>query len=170
MAGIVNTKSFCAKFGAHFSFSPLRLDLSIPDASHLKKLISEVVTQYELDFPAQGQEQQLIDTIDSSADRVDAPGASVQLAEVDLTADTYKEELATFEQAVQAHHRRALDAYITANACIVVDDGSDMDRRKRKLLALPVAAEKKRKLFVKDFMVARCLNWGAAEQEAQFHV
>ena len=80
---------------------------------------------------------------------------ALQLDEAEMTAETYKQELELFESSVKAHEKRLLDNYLNVNAAIIVDDGADIERRKRKLLALPVASEKKRKLFVKDFMVAQ---------------
>ena len=76
-----------------------------------------------------------------------------------MDASSYKAELEQFEAAVLAHKRRKMDEYLNANVTIIVGDGADTERRKRKLCALPVAAEKKRKLFVKDYMTQQPIDW-----------
>ena len=160
MAGLVSRKyeSSLCKIAAHNSFTPQCLNLSNPEASQLKKLISEVVTQYTDDFPPAGP-QPTSHNVGSIADggRLLEPHKRVelQLDEAELTAECYQKELEKFEASVAAHKKRLLDNYIGVNAAIIVDDGTDLERRKRKLVALPVASEKKRKLFVKDFMVSQ---------------
>ena len=144
------------KIAAHATFSPSRLDLSIAEAAPLKKLIAEVVTQYEQDSVVPAPE--VIGTIiDDSSDRLSADPVVMEVTSLDATS--YKVELAKYDTAVQSHRKRKLDDYLGANASIIIDDGADTDRRKRKLLALPVAAEKRRKLFVKDFLIQQGIDW-----------
>ena len=160
MTGIIARKyeATLCKIAGHVSFSPIRLDLSTTEAATLKKLIAEVKAQYELDFPP--TPTPLNRTLGTTADANDCLDADsrVKMDEAELTAMSYQEGLMSHDAAVQSHRKRALDTYISANAAIVVDDGADTERRKRKLIALPVAAEKKRKLFVKDFLVAQGLD------------
>ena len=116
-------------------------------------MVADAVAQYEEDFKPAAQLQPTIGTIDTT-DRLPVDSiVTVRMEEVALDATSYKDELTKYETAMQNHRKRKLDDYIGTNASITVDDGTDTDRRKRKLLALPVAAEKRRKLFVKDFMI-----------------
>ena len=155
MAGIVSRKyepALC-KIAAQSSFTPQLLNLSTPEASQLKKLISDVRTQYAIDFAAPAAASAPAPELQLSGGGMDP--VALQLDEADMTAETYTQELELFESSVKAHEKRLLDNYLAVNAAIIVDDGTDLEKRKRKLLALPVASEKKRKLFVKDFMVAQ---------------
>ena len=148
MAGIVARKfetSLC-KLAAAKEFTPYRFDVSSPDAAHIKKLISEVVTQYQLDFPsvAPAPQSGLIGRVDvdSAPSESCAHQGEVQLEAIDISADRYRVEMMAFNESVDAHQKRVLDNYINTNAALVVDDGTDIERRKRKLIQLPVAAEK----------------------------
>ena len=146
------------RIAAHASFTTTRLDLTIPEAAPLKKLIAEAVAQYEEDFNPASQLPATIGTIDTS-DRLPAdPIVTVTMEEVALSDSTYRDELAKYDNATQSHKKRKLDDYLGANASIIVDDGRDIDKLKRKLLSLPVAAEKRRKLFVKDYMIEHGLD------------
>ena len=149
----------------HPTFNTTRLDLSIPEATALKKQISDVVAQYEEDFNA--TPPPMIGTIDTT-DRLPAdPVVSVKMDEVALDPASYKVEQAKFDTEVQTHKKRKVDDYLNANVSIIVDDGVDTDRRKRKLLALPVAAEKRRKLFVKDYMTQQGIDWERLRERHQ---
>ena len=121
------------KTGAQPSFTPQRLNLSIPEASQLKKLISHVVAQYELDVPAQVPPHQsrhalaqlvVMDALEPEM-RVE-----LQLDEAELSAKGCNEELSTFEAVVNTYQRGAFDNYSTVSATIVVDDGADTERGK----------------------------------------
>ena len=149
MAGIISRKfevTLC-KVAAHAAFNLNRLDLSIPEASQLKKMITDVVTQYGVDFPP----KQAAPEVEVASELAPPPPVAddsakvslVQMEDTLLTDVQYREEQAMYEVAVQSHRKRALDNYINTNAALVIDDGSDIERRKRKLISLPVAAEKK---------------------------
>ena len=155
------------KIASHASLTTTCLDLSIAEAAPLKKLISDVVTQYEEDFNSAAPQPTTIGTADTT-DRLPADQfVTVTMEEVALDATSYKAEQAKFETAVQTHKKRKVDDYLGASVSIVVDDGADTDRRKRKLLALPVAAEKRRKLFVKDYMTQQGLDWERLRERHQ---
>ena len=145
------------KLASHPSFTTTRLDLSLPDAATLKKVITDVVTQYEADFnkPDAPPSTSAADT----ADGLPAAQVTVMMEESALDASSYRIEQEKFDAAVLAHKKRKVDDYLNANVSIIVDDGADTERRKRKLCALPVAAEKKRKLFVKDYMTQQGIDW-----------
>ena len=142
------------------SFSLVRLNLSTPEASQLKKLIADVVHQYIADFPPIPPSPQPMPQ-PPTADQADAaplPGEASQslvlLDEAELTPEEHGADLVRCEAPFEHHKKRALDNYIKMHAELVADGGSDVERRKRKLVALPVAGEKKWKLFIRDFMVA----------------
>lgn len=46
----------------------------------------------------------------------------------------------------------------------MVDDGSDDSQRKRKLEQVPICTEKRRKLFVRDYMCDQPLDWDQARE------
>ena len=155
------------KIAAHTSFTVTRLDLTIPEAAPLKKLIAEAVAQYEEDFNPASQLPTTIGTVDTS-DRLPAdPIVTVTMEEVALSDSTYRDELAKYDNATQSHKKRKLDDYLGANASIIVDDGRDIEKLKRKLMSLPVAAEKRRKLFVKDYMIEHGLDMERLREKRQ---
>ena len=149
------------KIGAQATFAPTHLDLSLPEASLIKKLIQEIAAQYAIDFPPEVVPPLIPVEIERPLQEPEAEGpqVSVQLDQAKLTADQYVAELEKHNQAVASHNKRQLDTYITLNATIVVDDGADIERRKRKLANLPVSQEKKRKLFVKDLLISQGMDW-----------
>ena len=146
-------------------FSTTRLDLSIAEASHLKKLIADVVAQYEEDF--KDVPQPSFGTADAS-DRLPADKIpTVTMDEVPLNTISYKGELKKYEETTTDHKKRKIDDYIIDNAKLIIDDGSDLEKRKRKLAALPVMSEKRRKLFVKDFMIGQPIGWETVKTKHQ---
>ena len=146
-------------------FSTTRLDLSIAEASHLKKLIADVVAQYEEDF--KDVPQPSFGTADAS-DRLPADKIpTVTMDEVPLNTISYKEDLKKYEETTTDHKKRKIDDYIIDNAKLIIDDGSDLSKRKRKLAALPVMSEKRRKLFVKDSMIGQPIGWETVKTKHQ---
>ena len=56
------------------------------------------------------------------------------------------------------YEKRTLETFISSKVALVVDDGCDVAKRKRRLEGIPICGEKRRKLFIKDFMCAQGLN------------
>ena len=76
--------------------------------------------------------------------------------------ESYKIRLKEFNDAVAQHETRTVDNFIMGRVAFIVDDGADEVKRKRKLENAPICTEKRRKLFVMDFMCDKGLNWEQA--------
>ena len=55
-----------------------------------------------------------------------------------------------------------MENFISSKLAFVVDDGKDDSKRKRKLERIPICTEKRRKLFIQDYLCDKGPNWDHA--------
>ena len=134
------------------------------DGCVIMKAVTEIADKYATDCPPPAQPSSTPDVTVAADPAADDPPMDDDALESpvltpELTEETYQEQLNAWESAVAAHEKRAIETYLAVNAPLIVDDGADETRRKRRLAALPVTSEKRRKLIIKDYMCAQAVNW-----------
>ena len=68
-------------------------------------------------------------------------------------------KLEQHNDSMSVHENRTLQNFIMGKVALITDDNSDIVKQKRKLDAVAICTEKRRKLFIKDFMCEKELNW-----------
>jgi len=130
------------------------LDLTSPASGVIAKQIKEIQQTYADDFreaaftPEKTKEGLMPNNL-----------LEVQVESTMLDEESYKNNLAQWNEDVAAYVDNTLDSFVQSHLVLVVDDQKDTEKMIRKIHSLPLLKENKRKLFIHDENVEPSVPW-----------
>ena len=133
------------------SGTQVSLDLSNAAADAVTKQVKAIRDAYDDDF--------CVVPTAAPPEIIHTGSLAVQVAVPVLDENSYKEQLAAWNQDVEAWTSKLLEDFVQSQVHIVVDDQTDVTRLRRKVENLSLIKEKKRKLFLHDECVTTAVDW-----------